>query len=142
MAESSPMVTFSVAEPHQAAIRTIRKALALQGLRVAAELDITTRIRQELGAGLAPCVVLYVDTPSLLLEAVVFHQGAPLLIPQPLVVSGNDRHTTVLVRSVEALTGGGLPVSVREPLVNLHARMIQAVERVAEREGAHLIMAR
>ncbi len=134
------MVTFSVVEPHQTAIRTVRRALAQQGLRVPAELDVTTRIKQELGAGLAPCVVLYVDDPTLLLEAVVFHRGAALLIPQPVVVSGNDRFTEVLVRSVEALMEGGLPASVREPLVNLHARIIQAMETIAERESAHLIV--
>lgn len=131
-------MTFSVPEPHQAALRMVRKALAQQGLRVPVELDVTSRIKQELGAGLAPCVVLHVDDPALLLEAVVFHRGSALLIPQPVVVSGNDRHAEVLVRSVEALMAGGLPASVRDPLLNLHARIVQAMETIAEREGAHL----
>jgi uncharacterized protein (DUF302 family) len=140
MTKEPSLVTFSVAEPHEAAIRMVRRALAQQGLRVPAELDITSRIKQELGAGLAPCVVLYVDDPALLLEAIVFHRGAALLIPQPVVVSGNDRHAEVLVRSVEALMEGGLPASVRNPLLNLHARIVRAMETIAEREGAHLIV--
>ena len=49
----------------------VRIALARQGLRAPAELDISARIRQELGAGVAPCIVLYVDDPVVLLEAVV-----------------------------------------------------------------------
>jgi hypothetical protein len=57
MTKEPSLVTFSVAEPHEAAIRMVRRALAQQGLRVP-ELDITSRIKQELGAGLAPCVVL------------------------------------------------------------------------------------
>lgn len=134
------MVTFSVPEPHQTTVRLVRKALAQQGLHVSAELDVTTLIKQELGAVLAPCVVLYVDEPALLLEAAVFHRGAALLIPQAVVVSGNHHSTEVLVRGLEALVDGGLPASVREPLLNLHARIVQAMETIAEREGAHLIV--
>jgi len=140
MTKEPSLVTFGVPESHQATIRMVRRALAQQGLRVPAELDVTMRIKQELGARLAPCVVLYVDDPALLLEAVVFHRGAALLIPLPLVVSGSDRHTEVLVRGVEALMEGGLPASVREPLLNLHARIVQAMETIAEREVVHLIV--
>ena len=140
MTKEPSLVTFGVAESHQTTLRGVRRALAQQGLRVPAEMDVTMRIKQELGAGLAPCIVLYVDDPALLLEAVVFHRGAALLIPLPVVVSGNDRHTEVLVRSVEALVEGGLPVSVREPLLNLHGRIVRAIETIAEREGAHLIV--
>jgi uncharacterized protein (DUF302 family) len=118
----------------------VRRALAQEGLRVPAELDVTTRLKQELGAGLAPSVVLYVDDPALLLEAAVFHRGAALLIPQPVVVSGNDRHAEVQVRSVEALMEGGVPASVREPLMNLHARILGAMETIAQREGVHQII--
>ncbi len=139
MIQGPSMVTFSVAEPHQTAIRMVRTALAQEGLRIPVELDVTTRIKQELGAGLAACVVLYVDDPALLLEAAVFHRGAALLIPQPVVISGNDRYTETIVRSVEALVEGGLPASVREPLQNLHARIVKAMETIAEREGAQLI---
>lgn len=131
------MVTFSVPEPHHTAIRMVRKALAQKGLHISAELDVGTLIKHELGAILAPCVVLYVHEPVLLLEAVVFYRGAALLIPQAVVVSGNDRHTEVLVRGLEALLEGGLPASIREPLLNLHARIVHAMETIAEREGSH-----
>lgn len=138
MTDRPSMVMFSMAEPHHTAIRAVRRALAEQGLSVPASVDITSRIKRELGAGLAPCVVLYVDDPALLLEAAVFHRAAALLIPQPVVVSGNDGQTAVLVRSVESLMGGRLPVSVQNPLLDLHSRILQAMETVAEREGAHL----
>lgn len=136
MTKGASVVTFIVPEPHAAALRMVRRAIAHHGLRVAAELDVTERLKHELGAGLAPCVVFYVDEPPLLLEAVVFHRGAALLIPQPVVVSGNGRQTEILVRSAEALLAGGFPASVRDPLLTLHARIIQTLETIAEREEA------
>jgi len=133
-------VTFSIPEPYPVALRMVRRALAQHGLRAPAELDIATRIKQEMGAGLAPCTVLYVDDPALLLEAVVFDRGAALSIPQPVAIAGRDRHTEVLFRSGESLVGGGLPGSVREPVLQLHSRIVRAMETIAEREGAHLIV--
>lgn len=135
-----PLVTFRIQANYATALRTVRRALEQQGLRVPTELDVSARIKQDMGAGVAPCVVLYVDDPALLLESVVFHRGAALLIPQPLVLSGANHHTDVFLRSSESLLEGGLPASVREPLLTLHARMVRAVETVAEREGAHLLV--
>jgi uncharacterized protein (DUF302 family) len=137
MSEEPLLLTFTIAEPYDVALRMVRTALARQGLRVPAELDVTARIRQELGAGVAPCIVLYVDDPAVLLEAVVFHRAAALLIPQPLVITGDNRHTEVLMRSPE-VPAGEVPESVRDPLLDLQRRMARTMESIAERHGAHL----
>jgi len=137
MTQQPPLLSFEIAEPYPVALRMVRIALARQGLRVPAELDITARIRQELGAGVAPCIVLYVDDPTVLLEAVVFNRGAALLIPQPLVVTGDTRHTEVLARSPE-LPAGDIPESVRDPLFELQARMTRAIESIADRQDARV----
>jgi uncharacterized protein (DUF302 family) len=137
MTKGSPPLSFRIDEPYDVALRMVRIALARQGLRAPAELDIAARIRQELGAGVAPCIVLYVDDPAVLLEAVVFNRGAGLLRPQPLVVTGDNRHTEVLVRSPE-LPAGDIPETVRDPLLGLQVRMTRAIESIAERQEAHL----
>ncbi|MGE5570345.1 MAG: hypothetical protein ACM3S5_15015 [Rhodospirillales bacterium] len=131
------MLTFRIAEPHQVALRKVRSALARHGLRTPAELDVAARIKQELGAGVAPCVVLYVDDPAVLLEAVVFNRGAALLIPVPVVVTGGERETEVLVRSSESLAGVAQE-SVRGPLLDLNRRISLALDGIAERHEAHL----
>jgi len=136
MTRNSPLLAFSIAEPYPVAVRLVRRALEQQGLRAPAELDVSARIRRELGAGVAPCIVLYVDDPAVLLEAIVFHQGAALLIPQPVVITGDSRHTEILMRSAEGLTAG-TPESVRDPLLDLHKRIALAMETVAERQGVH-----
>lgn len=137
MTQGSALQTFTIAEPYEAALRAVRTALTRHGLRTPAELDITARIRRELGAGIAPCTVLYVDDPALLLEAVVFQRGAAVLIPQPLVVTGDKRHTQLVVRTPESLWRE-MPESVREPLLDLMKRMERALGSIAERQGAHI----
>jgi hypothetical protein len=137
MGKGPPLLSFRIDEPYDVALRMVRIALGRQGLRAPAELDITTRIRQELGAGVAPCIVLYVDDPAILLEAVVFNRGAALLIPQPLVVTGDNRQTDVLLRSPE-MPAVAIPESIRDPLIGLQMRMTSAIESIAERQGAHL----
>ncbi len=137
MSREPALITFAIAEPYEVALRMVRIALGRQGLRAPAELDITSRIRQELGAGVAPCTVLYVDEPSALLEAVVFHKGAALMIPQPLVVTGDARRSEVLLRNPDALTRE-TPESVRDPLGGLLRRMARALESVADRQEAPL----
>ena len=137
MTKGPPLLSFRIDEPYDVALRMVRIALARQGLRAPAELNITARIRQELGAGVAPCMVLYVDDPAVLLEAVVFNRGAALLIPQPLVVTGDNRQSEVLLRSPE-MPVAGIPESVRDPLLDLQVRMTRAMESIAEQQGAHL----
>src|ERR1051325_6769132 len=137
MTKTQPFLSFRIDEPYDVALRMVRIALGRQGLRAPAELDIAARIRQELGAGVAPCIVLYVDDPAVLLEAVVFNRGAALSIPQPLVVTGDNRGAEVLLRSAE-VPAGAIPESVRDALNDLQMRMTRAIESIAERQGAHL----
>ena len=140
MHNGSQLLTFSIREPYQIALRLVRRALTQHGLFAPAELDVASRIKQELGASVAPCTVLFVDDPALLLEGIVFHRGAALGIPQPVVISGNDRHTEVLVRSAKSLVAGGFPASVEDPLVQLQKRIARAMETIAEREEAPLLV--
>ena len=137
MTKTQPLLSFTIDEPYDVALRMVRIALARQGLRAPAELDITARIRQELGAGVAPCIVLYVDDPAVLLEAVVFNRGAALLIPQPLVVTGDNRQAEVLLRSAE-MPAEAIPETVRDPLIGIQVRMTRTIEGIAERQGAHM----
>jgi uncharacterized protein (DUF302 family) len=131
MTKTQPLLSFRIDEPYDVALRMVRIALARQGLRAPAELDITARIRQELGAVVAPCIVLYVDDPAVLLEAVVFNRGAALLIPQPLVVTGDNRQAEVLLRSAE-MPFEAIPETVRDPLIGVQVRMTRAIESIAE----------
>lgn len=135
------MLTFTLREPHQIALRLVRRALSEHGLHTPAELDMALRINQELGARVAPFNVLFVDDPALLLEAILYHRSAALRIPQPVLVSAGHSHTEVLVRSTESLLPGG-PALTQDPLCRLQRRIIGALGTVAERQGAELLIGR
>ena len=85
----------------------------------------------------APALVLYVDDPTLLLEAVVFNGGAGLLIPQPLVLCGRNHHTDAILRNADR-HNGEIPATVRDPVLALQLRMARALETIADRQDAEL----
>jgi hypothetical protein len=136
MTTQSTLVSFAIEEPYEIALRMARIALSREGLRAPAELDIAARIRQESGADVAACMVLYVDDPLVLLESVVFDRAAPLLIPVPVVVTGDHRRARIVVRN--PVGQAPVPESLREPLTALGRRMTRAIESIAERRDAEL----
>ncbi|MDZ7640340.1 MAG: hypothetical protein U5J83_19140 [Bryobacterales bacterium] len=127
-------VTFRLPVSCRVAVWQVKQALSNDGLRVPAEMNLASHIREEFGATLSPSVVLYVDDPALLLEAVVFHRDAALLMPQPVVVSGTGSASEIVVCSAEALRDMGLPQTVRDPVLELHSRIVRAMDSISERE--------
>jgi len=131
MNQQGRVMGFVIDESFDVALRMLRRALALEGLRVPHEFDASARVKQELGIGVKPHVVLYVDDPIRLLEATVMHPGAGLFIPEPVVLSTVGTLCRVSVRSIEPLFATDLPASVREAISNLHERLLCAVQRIA-----------
>ena len=129
--------SFTIDERYDVAVRMVRIALGRAGLRVPAELDIAARLRQDLGAMVAPALVLYVDDPTLLLEAVVFNGGAGLLIPQPVVLCGRNHHTEAIVRNADRYSDE-IPETVRDPVLALQLRIGRALESIADRQDVEL----
>jgi hypothetical protein len=129
------IVAFTVDEPFDVALRMLRRALAMEGLRVPCEVDTAGRVRQELGVGLKQNVVLYVDDPIRLLEATVMNPAGGLFIPEPVVLSNVDqRLCRVSVRSIEPLFSSDLPASLRGAVANLHERILAALQRIGRKQ--------
>ena len=141
MTPDGRIVAFAVEEPFDVALRMLRRALALEGLRVPCEIDAAGRIRQELGVGLKQNVVLYVDDPIRLLEATVMNPAGGLFIPEPVVLSSVDqRSCRVSLRSMEPLFSSDLPASLRGAVANLHERILLAVQRIGQKQTAGIDM--
>lgn len=133
-----PLLAYAIDQPFDAALRRIRAALDIHGLRAPAELDLSGRLRDELGARLTPSVVFWIDDPVVLLEASVFHRGAGLLIPQPLVLTGDARRSEARLRNPDALPDD-IPHGVRAPLIDLLRRMTRALDTIAAREDSPIL---
>lgn len=135
MPSGPSLVTFRLPASHAVAVWTVRQALRAKNLRIPVEMNISSHLKEEFGAILAPSVVLYVDDPALLLEALVFQQDAALLMLQPVVIAGGDRHAEILVRSADALFEMRLPNTVKDSVLHLHSTILEALDTVAERES-------
>ena len=136
MSQQGRVTTFVNDEPFDRSLRMLRRALALERLRVPHELDTATRLRQELGIGLRQNTVLYVDDPIVLLEATVMNAGGALFVPEPVVLSSFDTGCRVSVRSVEPVLASDLPASLRGAVTGLHDRILSVIGRIAQRETA------
>jgi hypothetical protein len=136
MNQQGRVLTFVIDEPFDVSLRMLRRALALERLRVPHEFDIAARLRQELGIGLKQNTVLYVDDPIGLLEATVMNAAGALFVPEPVVLSSLDKGCRVSARSVEPVLASDLPASLRGAVTALHDRVLAAIQRVAQRETA------
>ncbi|HEU0142057.1 MAG TPA: hypothetical protein VFQ79_20205 [Bryobacteraceae bacterium] len=134
MLQGSPVVTFTIEQSHENALQAVKRALAKQNLRVPAQLDITAGLKQDLRVNLGPCVVLFVDDPVLLLEAIIFQRGSAVFMPLAISVSGDHRRTTAMLRSAESLIEGGAPPGLVDPLLSLHSRVLKAMDTIGQRE--------
>lgn len=137
MKSEGRILAFSVDEPFDVALRMLRRALAMEGLRVPCEIDAAARVKQELGVGLRQNVVLYVDDPIRLLEATVMNPAGGLFIPEPVVLSSvEQRSCRVSVRSMEPLFSSDLPPSLKNAVANLHERILAGVQRIGQKQTA------
>jgi uncharacterized protein (DUF302 family) len=126
--------TLVMRQPLNEALKLIRRALAEEGLEIAADLDMAARVRRALRIDLPPCRVLCVDCPVALLEALALDRSAAVLLPLHLVVASQDGFTLVHLLNPAAAPYGGLPVTARAAVSKLQARVAQAVESVSIRQ--------
>ena len=131
------IVSFTIDEPFDIALRMLRRALAREGLRVPCEVNTSGRLLSELGVGLKDAVVLYVDAPLLLLEATVFSVAANLYVPEPVALSTcGAAQCKAVVRSIKPLLDDSLPATVCQALISLHERILNAIQAIGQREAA------
>ena len=128
MESGSATLTYLISEPFESALKSVREVLAKEDLRVPLELDVTARIRKELGLSLAPCRVLFVDSPVLLLEAVTLDRTVAAILPLHVALAGHGPHTRVHLIS----SSGGFHVNLPR---ELQARIVRAVEKIASRQA-------
>lgn len=134
MTTTTALFSYSTPKSFETTLAQVRKALAAQGIHVASEMDLSQRLKNELGVGLYACHVLLVDDPALLLEAMVFNRSAAEYFPQPVTVAAGEHCTHIYLRGADMAPGNDVPASIRQPLGMLITRMRRALESVASPE--------
>ena len=133
MCTNHTVMTYRIPEPFERALKSVREAVTRRGLSVPFELDISRRINRELGIALAPCRVLYVDHPLLLVQAMALDGSAAGWLPQQVVVSGRGPQTLVQVVQPAGSRSNGS--EQESPVEKVRSRLSRALQAVAMRES-------
>jgi uncharacterized protein (DUF302 family) len=133
MAEEPATTTYLVSEPFELAVKSLRKVLADGNLKLAGELDMSSRIRQRLLISAAPCRVLFVAATPAAFEELGADPCAAALTPLHIVVSARGSQTEIhLLRALPAHN-----ISLDQPTMevfrHLQARIARAIERIGMR---------
>jgi uncharacterized protein (DUF302 family) len=119
-----------IAAPYETALRLIRSALFHEDLRISREFDVADIARGQPGMNLAPCRILCVDFPLLLLEAMALDPSAAVFLPLHIVISSNGPKTQVYWLNLAGIQSKRLPVGAMLPLCALQARIVAAMEGI------------
>jgi uncharacterized protein (DUF302 family) len=133
MAEELATTTYSVSEPFELAVKSLRNVLANGNLKLVGELDMSSRVRQTLLINIAPCRVLFVTATPAAFEEVGADTYAAALTPLHIVVSARGPQTEIhLLRALPA-QNGPLDRPAMSAFHQLQTRIAQAIERIGMR---------
>jgi uncharacterized protein (DUF302 family) len=116
--------------PYETALKLIRSALLREDLRISREFDVADIARGQRVVNLAPCRILCVDSPLLLLEAMALDPSAAVFLPLHIVISADGPNTQVYWLNPAGIQSKRLPVGAMLPLRALQARIVAAMEGI------------
>ncbi len=95
MAIESAIRVKTVPHPFDMTLTVLRQALRKSGLNVEGEVNLSRDFGRQLAGCPQQCVLLMVDCPLLLFQAVALDRSAGAFIPLHVVVTGNQHSTCV-----------------------------------------------
>ena len=125
-------VTRVIPESFEKSLALIRRLLAAAGFTVVEEFDMSREPYFQLGVASRSCVVLLVDTPVLLFEAIALDRSAAAFLPLHVVISG-DRDTSY-VHWADPMTSSGLrpPAPARGALDEAYRRITETLSALSQ----------
>ncbi len=125
-------VTRVIPESFEKSLALIRRLLTAAGFTVVEEFDMSREPYFQLGVASRSCVVLLVDTPVLLFEAIALDRSAAAFLPLHVVISG-DRDTSY-VHWADPITSSGLrpPAPARGALDEAYRRITETLSALSQ----------
>ena len=128
-----------IPEPFDRALLQIRRLLAGQGLNVVEQLDMSSEPSLQPGISARSFVILLVDSPVLLFEAIALDRAAAVFVPLHVVVSGDQDTSYVLWVNPVSESGLRPPAPARSALGELYVRVTEALSELPRDAAAQSI---
>ena len=106
-------------------LKLLRRTLQTAGIDVVQQIELSPEFQSELAVGEDRCVLLLVDCPLLLFEAVAIDRAAAVFFPLHVVVTGGDACTSIHWAHPTAVATSRLPATVKRPVDALYARLTE-----------------
>lgn len=126
-------ITFSTPASFADVLHSVRLALNGRGVRVLAESDVASRLKQALGVRLPPCRVLYVWPKEPLAQGI--YPAAAVLLPLHVVVAGRGHRTDICVFSRPEPEGRAVEGDLRSTVQDTLAAVLLSIETISMRPG-------
>jgi uncharacterized protein (DUF302 family) len=133
MADESATTTYSIPEPFDEAVRSLRRVLVEAGLQITGELDLSGRLQRRLLVDTPPCLVLFAGPATPVLNGPSGHPGAAALTPLHIVVSARGSLTEIHVLRIPSPHDGMRDDSAMAELGRFRAQLSQAIEKIGMR---------
>jgi uncharacterized protein (DUF302 family) len=133
MADEPATTTYSIPEPFDEAVRSLRRVLADAGLKITGELDLSGRLQRRLLVDTPPCLVLFAGPAPPVLLWPSGHPGTAALTPLHIVVSARGLQTEVHVLRIPPPQDGEADASAMAVLGRFRAQLSQAIEKIGMR---------
>ncbi len=130
MAGESATTTYSIPEPFDKAVKSLRRALAEAGLKITGELDLSAHLRRRLLVDTPPCLVLFAGPATPALYWPSGHPGAAALTPLHLVISARGSQTEIHVLRIPPPHDGVEDESAIAVLGRFRAQISQAIGKI------------
>ena len=119
-----------VPEPFGRTVQQLRRLLADAGLSVVETFDVASDPFFQPRIGSRSCVVLLVDTPGLLFEAIALDRAGAVFLPIHIVISGGRDTSCVHWANPAANFGLRPPAPAKAPLADLCLRVTRALSQL------------
>ncbi len=125
-------VTRLIPESFERSLALVRRRLAAAGFTVVEEIDLSREPYFQLEVARRSCVVLLIDTPVLLFEAIALDRSAGAFLPLHVVISGDRDISYVHWADPFASSGLRPPAPARGALEEVYRGITEALADLSQ----------
>ena len=122
------VTTLVIPAVYEEALQRVRKIFKHAGLEILMEFDCSARICHQFGMQVPQCRILFVDSPSLLLEAMTTGVAAATMYPVHVAVSEQGSTTMAAFLSLTTIYLSDFAIGVKTALSKLHSEIGRSLQ--------------